>query len=62
MKALGITVQNFELHVSWQVPEKEIFSFFDLKPNSKVLTLERLRGKENFPFVFSFPISIQRSE
>ncbi len=52
MNALGIKVFNFELHVSWQVPEKDVLSFFDLKPESRVLTLERLRGKEDFPFVF----------
>ena len=52
MKALGIAVHNFELHVSWQEPEKRVLSFFDLKPETKLLTLERLRGKENFPFVF----------
>lgn len=52
MKALGITVHNFELHVSWQDPEEDVAAFFDLKPQTKVLTLERLRGKENFPFVF----------
>lgn len=52
MKAMGITVHNFELHVSWQYPEKDIISFFDIKPQTKILTLERLRGKENFPFVF----------
>lgn len=52
MKALGLTVQNFELHVSWQVPEKDVASFLELKPGTKVLTLERLRGKENLPFVF----------
>lgn len=52
MKALGIAVHNFELHVSWQEPEAKVLSFFDLKPETKVLTLERLRGKENFPFVF----------
>lgn len=40
MKALGNTVQNFELHVSWDVPVKDIISFFDLKPNAKALTLE----------------------
>ena len=52
MKALGIAVHNFELHVSWQEPEKSVLSFFDLKQGTKILTLERLRGKENFPFVF----------
>ncbi len=52
MKAMGIAVCNFELHVSWQVPDKDVISFFDIKPDTRVLTLERLRGKENFPFVF----------
>ena len=52
MKALGIQVFNFELHVSWQVPESDVLLFFDLKPDTRVLTLERLRGKEDFPFVF----------
>lgn len=51
MKAMGIQVYNFELHVSWQVPDKDVLSFFDLNPDTRVLTLERLRGKENFPFV-----------
>lgn len=52
MKAMGITVRNFELHVSWEVPDKEILAFFDLEPETKVLSLERLRGKDNFPFVY----------
>ncbi len=52
MKALGISVHNFELHISWVIPEKAVLSFFDLKPSSRVLCLERLRGKENFPFVY----------
>lgn len=52
MKALGITVRNFELHVSWVVPDKEILAFFELQPDTRVLSLERLRGKDNFPFVY----------
>nr|WKN35602.1 GntR family transcriptional regulator [Tunicatimonas sp. TK19036] len=52
MQALGITVHNFELHLSWVVPEKRVLSFFDLKPETPVLCLERLRGKEGFPFVY----------
>lgn len=52
MKALGISVHNFELHLSWVVPENAVLSFFDLKPSTRVLCLERLRGKENFPFVY----------
>lgn len=52
MKALGITVCNFELHVGWQVPGNDVAAFFETKPDVRVLTLERLRGKENFPFVY----------
>lgn len=52
MKALGIAVCNFELHVGWQIPSPDVASFFGIKPDSRVLTLERLRGKENFPFVY----------
>ncbi len=52
MKALGIAVCNFELHVGWQIPSPDISSFFGIKPETRVLTLERLRGKENFPFVY----------
>jgi GntR family transcriptional regulator len=52
MKSLGITVFNFELHVGWQTPEKAVLDFFSLQPDTRVLTLERLRGKENFPFVY----------
>jgi len=52
MKAMGISIHNFELHLSWKIPENEILSFFDLKPETKLLALERLRGKENFPFVY----------
>ena len=52
MKSLGISVYNFELHVSWKVPDNEVLSFFGLKPDSRLLSLERLRGKEDFPFVY----------
>lgn len=52
MKAMGITIHNFELHLSWKIPEKEVLSFFGLNPDTKLLTLERLRGKENLPFVY----------
>ncbi|GAB6008653.1 GntR family transcriptional regulator [Dysgonomonas reticulitermitis] len=52
MKILGISIHNFELHVSWQIPSPHIASFFNSSPSDRVLNLERLRGKENFPFVY----------
>ncbi|MGQ8336854.1 GntR family transcriptional regulator [Sunxiuqinia sp. A32] len=52
MKALGMTVHNFELHISWVEPERDVLSFFELGAGTKIFSLERLRGKENFPFVY----------
>ncbi|EEI90491.1 UbiC transcription regulator-associated domain protein [Sphingobacterium spiritivorum ATCC 33300] len=52
MKNRGIEVKNFELHVSWVVPEKSIMHFFDIKEDQKILKLERLRGKKDDPFVY----------
>lgn len=53
MNALGITVENFELHIVWQKPTQEARSFFSIANDDiKVLRLERLRGKEKFPFVY----------
>lgn len=52
MKIIGISIHNFELHVSWQIPSPNIAAFFNLAPSERVLNLERLRGKENFPFVY----------
>lgn len=52
MKTLGLKPHNFELHISWCVPSKEVLEFFGLEEGTKVLTMERLRGKENFPFVY----------
>jgi GntR family transcriptional regulator len=51
MQALGISVHNFELHISWVVPDADVCSFFNIQPE-KILCMERLRGKENFPFVY----------
>lgn len=52
MNAMGITVHNFELHISWKVPERDVLEFFGSAPGTRVLTLERLRGREDFPFVY----------
>jgi len=52
MKNRGIEVKNFELHVSWVIPEQHIANFFELKESRKILKLERLRGKKEDPFVY----------
>lgn len=52
MKARGIHVKNFELHISWVYPDQVLANFFGMKPDKKVLKLERLRGKMDDPFVY----------
>ncbi|MBO9153453.1 GntR family transcriptional regulator [Chitinophaga sp. GCM10012297] len=52
MQARGIPIRNFELHVSWVYPEEAIANFFGVDTAKKVLKLERLRGKQEEPFVY----------
>lgn len=52
MKSLGIEVQNFELHVKFEMPEDAVATFFKIPAGQRVLVLERLRGKKDFPFVY----------
>lgn len=52
MEKLGIKVRNYELHVSYEVPSSDIRSFFKLEDEKTYcLKLERVRGREEFPFV-----------
>ena len=53
MRQLGITVRNYEMHISMQIPSAEIQGFFGIKDKGPVycLKLERVRGHEKFPFV-----------
>ena len=52
MKALGITTKNYELHLSWVKPNEELCLFFDIKNDVRILKLERVRGKAEYPFVY----------
>ncbi|QCR24972.1 GntR family transcriptional regulator [Pontibacter sp. SGAir0037] len=52
MQARGIPIKNFELHVSWVLPDESIANFFEIPADRKVLKLERLRGREEGPFVY----------
>lgn len=52
MEARGITIKNYELHISWVLPEDHIASFFDIKTDKKVLKMERLRGNTEEAFVY----------
>lgn len=52
MKMLGIEVKNFELYVGYQKPTDEIASFFDISTDKSCLVLKRIRGNQDYPFVY----------
>lgn len=52
MKARGIPVRNYELHLSWVYPDEQIANLFDIKTDKKILKLERLRGGADGAFVY----------
>ena len=52
MKAQGMTVQNFELHICYKQGPDEANTFFSTSPDTSLLCLERLRGKPGLPFVY----------
>ena len=52
MKFRGITIRNFELHLSWVKPSDDIARFFEISKDKNVLKMERVRGKTDEPFVY----------
>jgi GntR family transcriptional regulator len=52
MKAKGIAVKNFELHISWENPDERLARFFEIPKTKKVLKIVKLRGKTEGPFVY----------
>jgi GntR family transcriptional regulator len=52
MKLRGITVKNFELNISWVLPDEAMVDFFEIKPDRKVLKMEKVRGNIDEPFVY----------
>ena len=52
MQARGITIRNYELHVSWVNPDEALANFFNISTEKKILKLERVRGNVQEPFVY----------
>jgi GntR family transcriptional regulator len=52
MKILNIKVFNFELHIKRQVASEDAKTFFSIETDCKLFRMERLRGKEDYPFVY----------
>lgn len=51
MRLRGIPIKNFELHVSWELPDVQLASFFNIPRDQPVLKMERVRGRPEEPFV-----------
>ena len=54
MQMLGIEVKNYELHVRYELPSLHTQSFFNLDNQSteQCVVLERVRGNQEYPFVY----------
>ena len=52
MRARGVVVKNYELHISWALPDEHIADFFAIPMDKKILKMERLRGNTEEPFVY----------
>lgn len=52
MKKLGIKIKNFELFIGTRKANKEVAGFFNIEVNTRCLKLERVRGNEEYPFVY----------
>jgi GntR family transcriptional regulator len=52
MKSKGIQIINYEINAEWIIPDPGVADFFGIPKNNKILKMERLRGREDGPFVF----------
>lgn len=52
MKSRDLKVKNYEIKTEWVTPPIEVASFFKISQKIKVLKLERLRGSDEYPFVY----------
>jgi GntR family transcriptional regulator len=52
MESKGISIVNYNIKISWVTPDTIVMNFFGIEKGSKVLKMERLRGKESGPFVY----------
>lgn len=54
MTAKGINIKNFEINVEWVEANAEIATFFNIPEGTSILKMERLRGNEEYPFVYFY--------
>ncbi len=52
MESKGLKIVNYDIKFTWITPDVQIKTFFGLEDGSKILKMERLRGKDSGPFVY----------
>lgn len=52
MQSKGIRIKNYEITTSWEEASEEVAQFFRISPGKKIIKMERLRGREEYPFVY----------
>ncbi|MBK7215408.1 MAG: GntR family transcriptional regulator [Bacteroidales bacterium] len=52
MQSKGIQIKNYEISTEWVDANEETAEFFRIPAGKKILKLNRLRGREEYPFVY----------
>ncbi len=52
MNSKGIQIKNYEINTDWIEASEEIAEFFRIPAGKKILKMTRLRGREEYPFVY----------
>jgi len=52
MQSKGISIRNYEISTEWVDADEDIALFFRIPEGKKVLKMVRLRGREEYPFVY----------
>lgn len=52
MISKGIKIKNFEISTEWIEADEEIAHFFRIPVGKQILKMTRLRGREEYPFVY----------
>ena len=52
MQSKGIKIKNYEITTEWVEASEEIAAFFRIPEGKKILKMSRLRGREEYPFVY----------
>lgn len=52
MQSKGIKIKNYEITTEWVEASEEIAAFFRIPEGKKILKMSRLRGRQEYPFVY----------